>query len=154
MISLRQISDVEWSSAAWSCTPHLMSTTFTKRNRACLWVSHNASYQNYQTHSVNDSLYKILTEYFWKFQWKIALWKYGWRALFIQTQFSNMSLIVIIVALMLLNKVRQQQHFLECNWYTAKKALKCKYFHTNNCTLPSNQPWRDCYSDANSSLWS
>ena len=46
-----------------------------KCNRPCLWVSHNTLFWNSQTHSVNDSIYKILTECFWKFQGLIALWE-------------------------------------------------------------------------------
>ena len=44
-------------------------------NRACQWVSHNVLFWNSQVYWVNDSIYKILTEYFWKFQLKNALWE-------------------------------------------------------------------------------
>ena len=50
-------------------------------NRVCQWVSHNALFWKSRTHSVNDSIYMILTEYFWKFQGKIALWECCYHAL-------------------------------------------------------------------------
>ena len=52
------------------------------KNRASQWVSHNALFQNCQTHSVNDSIYDFV-EYFWKVQWKIALWECCQHSLFL-----------------------------------------------------------------------
>ena len=49
-------------------------------NRASLWVSHNALFGN-PRHTQPMIAYIILNEYFWKFQWKIALWECCWHAL-------------------------------------------------------------------------
>ena len=63
------------------------------------------------TRSMTAYIYRTLTEYFWKFQWKVALWESCSRALLIVwCRFSRCALSMLIAEFGLLDNVLRMLH--------------------------------------------